>query len=72
MDGGIRHGVDVLKALALGAKAVLIGRPAVWGYTAGGENGVAQLIDLMTIELSRAMKLTGVSSVKDVPASILA
>ena len=72
MDGGIRHGVDVLKALALGAKAVLIGRPTVWGYTAGGESGVAQLIDLMTLELTRAMRLTGVSSVKDVPASILA
>jgi 4-hydroxymandelate oxidase len=71
MDGGIRHGTDVLKALALGAKAVLIGRTAIWGYTAAAENGVSKLIELMTSELIRAMKLTGVSDVKDVPANIL-
>jgi len=72
MDGGIRHGTDVLKALALGAKAVLIGRPTVWGFTAGGEAGMARLLELLTNELARAMKLTGVADVKDVPARILA
>lgn len=72
MDGGIRHGTDILKALAFGAKAVLIGRPTVWGFTAGGEDGLVRLIELMTNELIRAMKLTGVADVKDVPAGILA
>lgn len=72
MDGGIRHGTDVLKALAFGAKAVLIGRPTVWGFTAGGEESMVKLIKLMTTELARAMKLTGVADVKDVPARILA
>lgn len=71
MDGGVRHGTDVLKALALGAKAVLIGRPMIWGMTVGGEAGVARVIELMTEQLVRAMRLTGVSDVKDVPASIL-
>jgi len=71
MDGGIRHGTDVLKALALGAKAVLVGRPTIWGYNAGGADGVARLFELLTTELVRAMKLTGVSDVKDVPTRIL-
>ena len=70
--GGIRHGTDVLKALALGAKAVLIGRPTVWGFTAGGETGMTRLLELLTNELARAMKLTGVADVKDVPVRILA
>jgi 4-hydroxymandelate oxidase len=71
VDGCMRHGTDVLKALALGAKAVLIGRPTIWGITAGGADGVARVIELMTEELVRAMRLTGVSDVKDVPANIL-
>lgn len=72
MDGGIRHGTDILKALALGAKGVLVGRPTIWGYNAGGAAGVAKLFELLTQELTRAMQLTGVSDVKDVPMSILA
>lgn len=72
MDGGIRHGTDILKALALGAKAVLVGRPTIWGYNAGGAAGVAKLFELLTLELTRAMQLTGVSDVKDVPMGILA
>lgn len=72
MDGGIRHGTDVLKALALGAKGVLVGRPTIWGYNAGRASGVARLFELLTLELTRAMQLTGVSDVKDVPMSILA
>jgi isopentenyl diphosphate isomerase/L-lactate dehydrogenase-like FMN-dependent dehydrogenase len=72
MDGGIRHGTDILKALALGAKGVLVGRPTIWGYNAGGAAGIAKLFKLLTLELARAMQLTGVSDVKDVPMSILA
>ena len=71
MDGGIRHGTDILKALALGAKAVLIGRPMIWGFSAGGRDGVFRVIELLTEELVRAMRLTGVSDVKDVPTDIL-
>ena len=71
VDGGIRHGTDILKALALGAKAVIIGRPTIWGMTVGGEEGVARVIELMTEELVRAMRLTGVADIKDVPTSIL-
>lgn len=71
MDGGIRHGTDVLKALALGAKAVLIGRPAIWGYNAGGEDGVTRVLEILTQELIRAMKLTGVSDVKNISKDIL-
>jgi hypothetical protein len=71
MDGGIRHGTDVLKALASGAQAVLIGRPAIWGYTAGGELGITRVFEILTRELERAMKLTGISSVSDVAKTIL-
>ncbi len=72
MDGGIRRGTDILKSLAFGAKAVLVGRPTVWGFTAGGEDGVVRLLELLTSELVRAMKLTGVADIEDVPAGILA
>ncbi len=71
MDGGIRHGTDVLKALALGARAVLIGRPAIWGYTAGGESGIRRVFEILTRELERAMKLTGVQASTNVSKAIL-
>ena len=71
MDGGIRHGTDVLKALASGAQAVLIGRPAIWGYTAGGESGITRVFEILTRELERAMKLTGISAAADVSKTIL-
>lgn len=59
MDGGIRHGGDVLIALALGAAAVGIGRPAAWGLTAGGAQGVTRVLDLFRQELEIAMTLAG-------------
>lgn len=71
VDSGFRYGTDVLKGLALGAKGVLIGRPTLWGFYAGGADGVAKVIQLMTEELARAMKLTGVASVRAVPSHIL-
>jgi 4-hydroxymandelate oxidase len=71
MDGGIRHGTDVLKALALGARAVCIGRPTIWGYTAGGESGLTRVFEILTRELERAMKLTGISAASDVSKTIL-
>lgn len=71
MDGGIRHGTDVLKALASGAQAVGIGRPAIWGYTVGGESGLTRVFEILTCELERAMKLTGISAASKVSRTIL-
>jgi 4-hydroxymandelate oxidase len=65
MDGGVRRGTDVLKALALGAAAVLIGRPAVWGLAAEGEGGVAGVLEILRAELENAMALTGCASLAE-------
>lgn len=71
-DSGVRCGTDVLKALAFGARAVLIGRLAIWGLALGGAEGVAHVLDLIATELRRTMLLTGVSSVTDVPRDLVA
>jgi isopentenyl diphosphate isomerase/L-lactate dehydrogenase-like FMN-dependent dehydrogenase len=71
MDGGIRRGTDVLKALALGARAVLIGRPVQWGLGAGGTPGILRLVELMRGELVSAMGHCGVTSAMDVPRSVI-
>jgi isopentenyl diphosphate isomerase/L-lactate dehydrogenase-like FMN-dependent dehydrogenase len=71
IDGSIRRGTDVLKALALGAKAVLIGRPILWGLAVDGAEGVFEIIDLMTKELLRAMILTGVEDAQKVPREVV-
>ncbi|MBW8799060.1 MAG: aminotransferase class I/II-fold pyridoxal phosphate-dependent enzyme [Streptomyces sp.] len=65
VDGGIRRGADVLAALALGADAVLLGRPVLYGLAVGGENGAAHLLELITEELVEAMALTGTPSVAE-------
>lgn len=70
-DGGVRSGVDVLKLLALGAKAVLIGRPLVVGAFGGDAEGVSLIINKYTSELSQAMLLTGCPSLEDVSTNIL-
>jgi 4-hydroxymandelate oxidase len=59
MDGGIRWGTDVLKALALGARAVLVGRPVLWGLAADGQAGVGAVLEILRAELARAMALAG-------------
>src|SRR5207237_970437 len=71
VDGGIRRGTDVLKALALGASAVLIGRPYLFGLALDGSGGVSRVIELLKNELTEAMRATGVQSVRTVPPSIL-
>jgi len=71
MDGGVRRGTDVLKALALGASAVLIGRPYLYGLSAAGAEGVARVINILRREFEMAMALTGRASVSDIDPSIL-
>jgi L-lactate dehydrogenase (cytochrome) len=71
MDGGVRSGLDVLKALSLGAKACLIGRPWAWALGGGGEAGVAQMLEQMRQELRVAMSLTGCVDVRDAGAHLL-
>jgi 4-hydroxymandelate oxidase len=66
VDGGVRRGTDVLKALALGAKAVLIGRPIHWGLAVGGEAGVRHVLELLRAELALDLMLCGLAS----PAAI--
>lgn len=65
MDGGVRRGTDVLKALALGAAAVAVGRPVIWGLAAGGERGVARVLGLLRAEVENALTLCGCASVHD-------
>jgi len=71
LDSGIRRGTDVLMALALGAKAVFIGRPYIYGLAAGGAKGVERVISILRDELERAMALTGRRSIAEVDASVL-
>jgi len=60
VDGGIRRGTDVLKALALGARAVMVGRPVIWGLAVDGENGVRTVLELILAEFDIALALAGV------------
>lgn len=71
VDGGIRRGTDVLKALALGANAVLIGRPYLYGLGAAGEAGVTRVIALLQREFQMAMMLTGRTSVGRIDRSVI-
>lgn len=65
VDGGIRRGSDVLRALCLGADAVLLGRPALYGLALGGEKGASEVLELLKAELARAMALAGCRRVSD-------
>ena len=59
VDGGIRTGADVVRALALGADAVLVGRPYAWALATGGEGGVRALLEVLTDDLTRTLALVG-------------
>jgi L-lactate dehydrogenase (cytochrome)/(S)-mandelate dehydrogenase len=61
LDGGVRRGSDVFKALGLGATAVLVGRPQLWGLSVAGQAGVAHVLDVLAGELDRVMGLAGVT-----------
>jgi 4-hydroxymandelate oxidase len=67
IDGGFRRGTDVLKALALGARGVLVGRPICWGLATADAEGVARVLQMITDELYRAMMLTNVPDASNVP-----
>ena len=71
VDGGIRRGADVLRALALGASAVLLGRPVLWGLALGGAAGAARVLGTLTRELALAMALAGCPRVCDASRSLL-
>ena len=71
LDGGVRRGTDVLKALALGASAVLVGRPYLYGLASQGADGVATVMTMLRTELEVAMALTGRRSLKDIDRSVL-
>jgi len=71
VDGGIRRGSDVLKAIALGARAVLVGRPVLWGLAVGGEEGATQVLEILRRELDEAMLLCGCTRLSDVVGSLL-
>lgn len=71
VDGGFRRGTDVLKALALGADAVLVGRPVLWALAVGGEAGVAALLGGLVDETRRAMMLAGVPGWDRLPRGLV-
>jgi len=71
VDGGVRRGADVLKALALGARAVLIGRPYVWGLAVGGEEGAARVLAMLRAEFEMAMALAGCRSTAEITRALV-
>ena len=71
LDGGVRNGGDIVKAIALGARAALVGRPVCWGVAAGGAIGVQRVIDILTQDLKRTLVMTGVGAVSQVTDAII-
>ena len=72
VDGGIRRGSDVLKAIALGARAVLVGRPILWGLCVDGEEGAINVLEILRRELDEAMLLCGCAKLSELTRSLLA
>jgi 4-hydroxymandelate oxidase len=72
VDGGIRRGTDIVKALALGARAVLIGRPTLWGLALAGDDGVRDVLEHLRGELVRTMALCGVAKLDEVTRDLIA
>jgi 4-hydroxymandelate oxidase len=71
VDGGIRRGTDVLKALALGASAVQIGRPYLYGLGVAGADGVARVVEILRQEFEMAMMLTGRPTIKSIDRAVI-
>jgi 4-hydroxymandelate oxidase len=72
LDGGVRRGADVIKAIALGAKCVLVGRPVLWGLAAGGREGVGAALGILRRELDLAMALCGCAGVASITRDLVA
>ena len=72
MDGGVRRGSDVLKALALGATAVMVGRATVWALAAGGSEGVATALRMLRAEVVNAMSIAGCRTVAEIDGGLVA
>jgi len=71
VDGGIRRGTDIVKAIALGAKAVLVGRPVLWGLAVNGETGVSRVLEILKSEFELAMGLCGCPTVKQITTDLI-
>ena len=71
VDGGVRRGTDIIKAIALGAQAVMIGRPVLYGLTVGGADGVEKVINTLRQELEMALALSGRRSLAELDASVI-
>jgi isopentenyl diphosphate isomerase/L-lactate dehydrogenase-like FMN-dependent dehydrogenase len=71
VDGGIRRGTDVVKAIAVGAKAVGVGRPIIWGLAIDGEQGVKRVLDILRKEFELAMQLCGYASVQEITPELI-
>ena len=71
VDGGVRRGSDVFKALGLGANAVLVGRPVLWGLAVNGQGGVTRVLSLLNDELTLTMKLAGCARLDDISSDLL-
>jgi L-lactate dehydrogenase (cytochrome) len=71
MDGGVRNGTDVIKAVALGARGVMIGRPWVWAMSACGEQGLADLLSVIQKEIATAMALMGVTRTEQITPDLI-
>jgi len=71
LDGGVNRGSDIMKALALGADMVFVGRAAIWGLAVDGEKGVAQVLQILKEELELCMGLSGTPSIPQLNSSML-
>jgi len=71
LDGGVRRGADVVRAIALGARACLIGRPWLWGLAVAGEAGVAHVLDIYRREIDRVMGLCGLGCIAEIGEDLL-
>jgi len=71
LDGGVRRGTDILKALALGARAVMVGRPVLWGLAVGGAAGAQRVLEILLDELDRALALAGSPCAADLNRSFV-
>jgi isopentenyl diphosphate isomerase/L-lactate dehydrogenase-like FMN-dependent dehydrogenase len=71
LDGGVRRGADVVRALALGARAVMVGRPYLYGLATGGQAGVRRALEVLANEVDHVLALTGVPRVADLEPSLV-